>query len=113
MATAVTTSGELGDPHAGGIIHTLLARTEERLAATLDRQVDELLEQSRVLECMIDRFAMFYLVHTPEVAEQIRDSAFVSANRRYGNYRRAIDRLLKAGGVNGSGTSADSEGDLS
>ena len=113
MASAVTSPGELGDPHPGGVIHTLLARTEERLAATLDRQVDELLDQSRLLENMIDRLAMFYLVHTPEVAGELHESAFASANRRYANYRRAVDRLRRTGGVNGNATSTESEEDLS
>ncbi len=35
-----------------------------------------------------------YLIHTPEVPEELRDGAVVTARRRYSNYLRAIDRKL-------------------
>ena len=39
---------------------------------------------------MLDRLVHLYLVHTPEVPQELRDSAIASANRRYASYQRAV-----------------------
>ncbi len=102
MATAVTTAGEPGGRHTG-LIHSLLARSEERLAATIDARAGELLDESRMVASMLDRFVQLYLLHTPEVARELHSGAMASANRRYANYREAVSDFLAGGGVNGSG----------
>lgn len=94
LATAIAAPGELGAPHQGVIIHSLLARSEERLAATLDRRSEELLHEVRLLRIMLDRFVQLYLSHTPEVPQELRDGAIASANRRYANYQRAVTERL-------------------
>ncbi len=102
MATAVTTAGEPGGRHTG-LIHSLLARSEERLAATIDARAAELLDEQRMVASMLDRLVQLYLLHTPEVARELHAGAMASANRRYTNYRKAVSDLLAAGGVNGNG----------
>ena len=102
MASAVTAPGEPGGRHTG-LIHSLLARTEERLAATLDAHATELSDGLGLLESMLDRLVQLYLLHTPEVARQLHAAAVASANRRYGNYRQAVSALLATGGINGAG----------
>jgi hypothetical protein len=102
MATAVTTAGEPGARHTG-LIHSLLARSEERLAATIDARAGELLDELRMVAGMVDRLVQLYLLHTPEVARELHAGAMASANRRYVNYREAVNDFLAAGGVNGSG----------
>jgi hypothetical protein len=86
LATAIETPGVPGEPHQGAIIHSVLARSEERLVATLDHRATEILTELRRVLHMIDRLAMMYLQHTPEIPSQLRDGAAASANRRYGHY---------------------------
>jgi hypothetical protein len=105
MATAVTTAGHPGARHTG-LIHSLLARSEERLAATIDARAVELSDELRMVAGMLDRLVQLYLLHTPEVARELHAGAVASANRRYANYRQAVSDLLAAGGVNGTGARA-------
>jgi predicted ATPase len=105
MASAVTTPGEPGEPHAG-LIHSILARTEERLAATLQAHVTNLDEKLERLEAMLDHFVQLYFVHTPEVAQDLHAGAVASANRRYFNYRQALSELFPEGDADESGAPA-------
>jgi hypothetical protein len=107
MATAVTGPGQPGARHTG-IIHSLLARSEERLAATLETRAGEILDELRLVSSMLDRFAQLYLLHTPEVVRELRAGAVASANRRYASYRQAVSELIAAGGVNSAPRRADS-----
>ncbi len=100
MASAVTAPGEPGAQHTG-LIHSLFARTEERLAASLDAHATERSEDQRRIESrleriesMVDRLVMLYLVHTPEVAGERSREALASASRRIASYRQAVsDRV--------------------
>src|SRR5262245_4096851 len=74
MASAVAVPGKPGERHTG-LIHSILARTEERLAATLDARANELSARLQRLEIMLDRLVRVYLVHTPEVPLERRDAA--------------------------------------
>jgi hypothetical protein len=93
MASAVTTPGKPGERHTG-LIHSILARTEERLVATLDARTTELGHELRRLEIMLYRLVLVYLLHTPEVPRELQADALTSANRRYANYRRFVDEEL-------------------
>ena len=97
MASAVAAPGRPGERHTG-LIHSILARTEERLVTTLDARAAELGDGQRRLESM-----QLYLVHTPEVAPEHRAGAVASATRRYGNYRRAVGELPAGGAFTGAG----------
>ena len=108
MASAVASPGQPGQPHQG-LIHSILARTEERLAATLDAQGERTAELHRTLqalEAMLDRLTLLYLIHTPELPDDMKDGAVATAKRRYSNWRRAVDRLIRAGGLNGHAATA-------
>src|SRR5437879_5661504 len=102
MASVVTAPGRPGERHTG-LIHSILARSEERLVATLDARSAELADGQRRLESMLDRLVQLYLVHTPEVAPEHRAGAVASATRRYGNYRRAVGQLPAGGAFTGAG----------
>ena len=93
MASVVASPGKPGERHTG-LIHSILARTEERLAATLDARATELGDRLQRLEVMVDRLVRLYLVHTPEVPPELRDGAVASANRRYGLYRKFVKEQL-------------------
>src|SRR5712691_12379714 len=55
LATAIETPSQPGEPHHGAIIHSLLAQSEERLVATLDRRTTEVLGELQLIESMLDR----------------------------------------------------------
>ncbi len=93
MASVVDAAGTPGERHSG-LIHSILARTEERLAATLEARADELDERLRRIECILDRLVVVYLAHTPEVPPQLHAQASASANRRYANFRQVVHELL-------------------
>lgn len=83
------------------IIHTLLARTEERVAATIDVQserISRLRDDIRTIAAMLDRAYLSYLAHTAEVEPEFRDAALRSALRRHASWLRAVETFLGAGG---------------
>jgi hypothetical protein len=50
---------------------------------------------------MLDRFVLSALVHTPEVPEANRSKAVASGERRYANWRQAVEKALDTiGGPN-------------
>src|SRR5438067_13487737 len=95
MAAVIDTPGQPGEAHRGGPIQVLLARTESRLVATLDARIRELVGELVLLQSMIDRQAVSYFLHTPEVPPELQDGAVASATRRYRNWRRAFERLVR------------------
>jgi len=101
MAAAIDCPGQPGEPHGRGPIQALLTRTESRLVATIDARVRELVGELVLLQSMIDRQAVSYFLHTPEVASELQAGAMASATRRYRNWRRAVERVVRSGGVNG------------
>ena len=101
MAAAIDNPGRPGDPHQGGPIQVLLARTESRLASTLDARFRDLMGELHLLQSMIDRQAVSYFLHTPEVPAELQVTAVASANRRYRNWRRTVQRLVRSGATNG------------
>ena len=115
MASVVAAPGQLGEPHQG-LIHSLLARTEERLAATLKAHGERtaaLEDAVQDVRAMVDRLVLLYFVHTPEVPAELKDAAVATARRRYTNWRRVVDDMVQAGGGSspapGAGTRAGTE----
>jgi len=102
LATAIETPGEPGEPHQGPVIHSLLARSEERLVATLDRRTTEVLGGLRRVNSLLDRLVLMYLIHTPEVPPQLHAGAIASANRRYANFRQAVSDMVAEGDFDGA-----------
>jgi len=95
------------------VIHVLLAQTEQRLVATLERYGEDLTaaraELAAVL-AMLDSSEFTYLCYTPEVLPEARDRAYASGQQRFASWRRAVARLLKASGRPVPWPLADSEG---
>jgi hypothetical protein len=104
MASVMTAPGQPGDRHTG-LIHSLLARSEERLAATLEARTTDMGDRLQRLEVMLDGLVRFYLVHTPEVLPEDQANATASANRRYGKYRRFVTGRLAEGNLAATGRS--------
>ena len=83
-----------------GLIHTLFARTEGRLVATLEtcaEAVDRVRAEVRLVQTMLDRLTFLYLVHTPEVPAAQRDTALGSGTRRHASWRQAAVRMADDG----------------
>jgi hypothetical protein len=102
---AETLSSDGGRQNGGApaprIIHSLLARSEERIAATIDGQaerISHLRDDMRTLAAMIDRAYLSYLAHTPEVDLQLRGAALASGRRRHAAWLMAVEDFLRAGG---------------
>ena len=100
-----------GEAHLG-LVHSLVARMEGRLAVMVAARADELSDGQRRIEWMVDRLALMYLMHTPEVPEELRDGAVATATRRYTKYRQVVEDLLAkrdTGGVERDSQDADEE----
>src|SRR2546426_11505578 len=99
VATAFDATGRPGEP-ATGLIHTLLARTEGRLVAMLERCADavgRVRADVQVVQSMLDRLVLLYLVHTPEVQKAQREAVLASGTRRHASWRRAVGRMADDG----------------
>ena len=85
---------------ASSAISIPLAETEQRLSRSIDiqsKRITKVHERLQILLGMVDRFALTALIHAPEVPAELRAAAIASGNRRYQNWRRAVEELLQGG----------------
>src|SRR5438445_6159518 len=101
MAAAIDNPGQPGDAHSSGPIQVLLARTESRLAATLDARIRELVGELVLLQSMIDRQMLSYFLRAAEVAPELQAGALGRATRGDRNWRRGVQRLARSVGAHG------------
>jgi hypothetical protein len=83
------------------VIHVLLAQTEQRLVATFERYVGDLVTLRASVDAilaMADSAAFLALGQTPEVPLPARDRMLASDPRRFANWRQAVTRMLLASG---------------
>src|SRR2546421_6590018 len=73
---SVINSPEVPGEAQVGLVHSLVARMKGRLAVLLTARDDELSEGQRRIEWMLDRLVLMYLLHTPEVPDELRAGAF-------------------------------------
>jgi hypothetical protein len=102
MGGGGTAEGQAGAWHRG-MIHSFLARSEERLAATLEQRTSELGDWLQKLEVMLDRLVVIYLVHTLEVPPELQNAAVASATQRYRSYWKYVREELAKGRRGGGG----------
>jgi hypothetical protein len=91
-----------------------LAETEQRLSRSIDTQskrITKIHERLQILLAMVDRFALTALIHAPEVPAELRQAAIASGNRRYHNWRRAVEELLQGGEPSALAAQDDAVGD--
>jgi hypothetical protein len=116
MAMAFETPDQAGTLTPPRVIHVLLAQTEQRLVATLERYGEDLTavrgELAAVL-AMLDRSQFTHLCYTPELPPAARDRAYASGQQRFTAWREAVARLLKAAGRPVPWPLADPEGTAS
>lgn len=103
MASVFKSDTDPGEAKTGKIIHALLEETERRISSTIERQgrrIDRVREDVQIMQAMLDRHCLSWLIHTPEVSEEERNARLASANRRHGNWLRAVESRLREGGIN-------------
>ena len=85
------------DPDSGGpsAVSQLSQESERRIAELAGAKSGEVLRRLAVVISMLDQFALTMLVHIPEVAKEQRKSAAASGERRYQNWKRAVDDLVR------------------
>src|SRR2546427_3347108 len=96
MASAVAAPGKAGERHTG-LIHSILARTEQRLVATLEARTAELGHELRRLGVMPGRLVLPHLLHTPGVPRELQAGAWASANRPDANHPKLLDEQPRRG----------------
>jgi hypothetical protein len=99
---------------ASSVISIPLSETEQRLSRSIDTQSKRLTkihERLQILLAMVDRFALTALIHAPEVPAELRQAAIASGNRRYHNWRRAVEELLQGGEPSALAAPDDAVGD--
>ena len=109
VATAFDSTGQPRESTTG-LIHTVLARTEARLVATLERcteAVGRVRDEVLVVQFMLDRLVFLYLVHTPQVQIAQRDAALASGTRRHASWRRAVTQMARDGSLDSDLTRPD------
>ena len=89
MVSVIKSPDAPGEAHIG-LVHSLVARMEGRLAIALSSRDNELRKGQQRVEAMIDWLVQLYLAHTPEVPEERRAAAATGVRRRYRNYRNAV-----------------------
>lgn len=97
LATSLEDCGSLGDDQSGKIIHTLLMRTEERVAATIERleeRIGYVSEQVTVLTAMIDRMYLGIMAHLPELPPELNEAAMASSKRRHKKWLDATEKMV-------------------
>ena len=80
------------------LIQALLARTEERIASSIDVQAEKtegLRLNLKILEIMLEKFVFLYLLHTDEILEDKQDKVFDGASRRFGKWVNAYTTELE------------------
>jgi len=100
LATAMSHPGKPGEEHTGKIIHTLLARTEERIAATIEQveeRMSQLNDQMLMVMSMIDRHYYGMMMHLPEIPAELAESKVASAKRRHAKWFKAVEKYLAEG----------------
>jgi hypothetical protein len=85
MLSVINSPEAPGEAHVR-LVHSLVARMEGRLAVMLTTRDDELREDQRRIGEMVERLVQLYLVHTPEVPEELRAGALAT----YANFRKAV-----------------------
>lgn len=94
LATAIETPGSLGESHSGKIIHTLLTRTEERIAIMINQLEKHFLEtQNRIqlITNMIDQFYLDLMRYLPNIPENMISSANEIARMRHNKWLKLIN----------------------
>jgi hypothetical protein len=95
MANAIESPGELGDNHTGKVIHTLLARTEERLKLIIDHLKSEVAKnhaQLKTLTHMVDRFYFDLMHYLPQLPTELANHARATAEARYIKWHEEIKK---------------------
>jgi hypothetical protein len=102
LATAMTDAGKPGEEQTGRIIHTLLARTEERIGAAIEgveERISGVHDQITILTAMLDRMYVGIMQHLPELPPELSEAAVASSKRRYEKWVKATEKMIMTGDI--------------
>jgi hypothetical protein len=97
LANSIESPGEVGGPHTGRIIHTLLSRNEQRwslLIEQLEKQIILVQEQMQLLITMIDQFYLSQMQFLPDIPKEMLEVSIILAKRRHKNWLAEIKNIL-------------------
>ena len=101
LANAIEAPGELGDNHSGKIIHTLLARTEARMALSIDDlqktivlSSDEASNALQKIITMISELHLDLMRYFPKMPEELANSAKTTAKVRHNAWLETIQENI-------------------
>jgi hypothetical protein len=97
LASVIETPGNLGESHNGKIIHTLLARTEERIEMIikeLEKKLEADHEKLRRLVLMIDQFYLDLMQYFPNIPQNFTKEASTLAKLRHEKWLSIINEIL-------------------
>lgn len=96
MANAISNPGTLGENHTGKIIHTLLARSEERLLLGLEN-IKQLIirtqKQQEALITMLDQFYLDLMQFFPSIPRHTLSQAKALAIQRHQEWLTRINNV--------------------
>jgi hypothetical protein len=98
LANAIESPGNLGENHTGKVIHTLLARTEERMSLTvskLEKKLDGFQQKQELLIAMVDQFYLSLMQCIPKPHEELTSAAIAAANLRYQQWLKDVEKILQ------------------
>ncbi len=88
------------------IIHTLLSAMEERMVRTIEQRanhlgsrLDRLFEKTELGNILTYQAYFGFLLHTPEVLDEIRAEAIQSARQRLEKYDQKVVSIARGGGL--------------
>ncbi len=96
MASAVESPGKLGENHTGKVIHTLLARTEERMKIIVDHLENKVVENNTqliTLITMVDRFYFDLMRYLPKLPTELMNQAIATAKIRYEQWQEEVKKI--------------------
>jgi hypothetical protein len=96
MASAIESPDELSENHTGKVIHTLLARTEERIKLMIDHLENKVVKndtQLKTLIIMVDRFYFELMQYLPKLPTELTSHAIATARVRYEQWQKEIEKI--------------------
>jgi hypothetical protein len=98
LANAIEIPGSIGESHTGKIIHTLLARSEQRTAILFEQLEKKIIlshDKLNFVINMIDRFYSDLMTLLPKLPDSLEQGAIALGNLRHKKWINEVNDLTK------------------